>query len=67
MAKTDFLTPYPCLSQFNLKISFMVCVLSASEYEIACPKYTGRIELYTKGEEFRRDCARHWVGGWEQM
>lgn len=55
MAKTGFLTPYPCLSQFNLKISFMVCVLSASEYEIACPKFTDTIELNTKGEEFREE------------
>lgn len=67
MAKPGFLTPYPCLSQFNLKISFVVCVLSASEYEIACPKYADTIKLHAKGEEFREETARHLVGGGEQM
>lgn len=46
----------------------MVCVLSASEYEIACPKYTDTIGLYTKGEEFRKETVPDtWLGGGEQM
>lgn len=41
----------------------MVCVLSASEYEIACSKYADMIEFLTKGEEFREETVPDtWVG-----